>query len=1327
MTQLIIAGLVLLCLLSVGANAYLARTLARRRRAPEEEDASAQLPPPQGAKNNSARREPALSQDTTQTTDAPSTMREARDSTIATGETLETIATGTTQEPNATSETQETTATGDGAHVFDAPQSSEESIAATANVPTEVPAMVAATVPAAVAATADEAVAASDPCRVVNELNVYAFAQAMDAHYQRSSRPAELRRHECFSKGVRLLLGNYYDTRDLIEFGRDTNVVVACIALEALGERTDGADAVEQILAHINEFYYWPGYYALRALDARAAERPVLVSLLLSIKGAWGDPTPLQSLREFVASRVERGEREAAFGDALHTLPSDQVELLTTVFDALKDVLPPKLTSEFESWKAARVDLEFLRSFGRVWEFDAGSAASSNSGGGNTTGDEDAPEGIVLLAEVRERVLALETALRKEPPRSVLLVGDSGVGKTALVRVLARRLQRERWIILEASAADVMAGQQYIGQLEGRVQTLVREIGGKRVLWVVPNFHELVWAGRHQYNPTGLLDLLLPHIETGALKLIGETPTAAYEKLMQLRPKLRTSLETCRVSALGDAETLEVARRWAESHETASARSSVEKGARVSTETTRADNADATNNNTTTIAPPRISAQTLQEAFQLAKQYLADKAAPGNLLLLLDSTRRRLLIERGMTNEAVVASSDETQDEVTLDDLLVTLSQLTGLPVSILDDREGLDLKELRGFFETRVLGQPEAVECLVERVAMIKAGLTDPTRPQGVFLFVGPTGTGKTEIAKTLAEFLFGSPERMIRLDMSEFQTPETLDRILGEQSEAADSTALVNSIRKQPFAVVLLDEFEKAHPQVWDLFLQVFDDGRLTDRRGNTADFRHCVVIMTSNLGATLPHGASIGFSQEAQAQFAAGAVERAVMRAFRREFVNRIDRVVVFRPLGRAVMRDLLRKELNDVLRRRGLRTRQWAVEWDESAIDFLLEKGFTADLGARPLKRAIERYLLSPLALTIVNHQFPEGDQFLFVHARGGQTLDVEFIDPDAPDEPAAITSATADDALEDDATEDAERELRLESIVLDARGTAEEVRFLRDRFDALADEVEADDWQARKNSALLETAAPGFWNSPERFSVLGLAEYMDRIETGLDTAGSLLRRLGGSGGAARDRQHFPVELVARLAQQLYLIDAACRGLAAGHPRDLFLEVRASCDAGADNAVCNDFARRIAGMYRGWTAARRMRFEVLEETPPAAKDDGESGAIEPYQLTAAISGFAAYSLLHTEAGLHVLETPQDEKSFNRARVHVRVVAQPDEPAGHGADALRKQAARAFAADANNSQQIVRRYREEPSPLVRDSLRGWRTGKLERVLEGHFDLMF
>jgi ATP-dependent Clp protease ATP-binding subunit ClpC len=412
----------------------------------------------------------------------------------------------------------------------------------------------------------------------------------------------------------------------------------------------------------------------------------------------------------------------------------------------------------------------------------------------------------------------------------------------------------------------------------------------------------------------------------------------------------------------------------------------------------------------------------------------------------------------------------------------------------------------------------------------------------------------------------------------------------------------------------------------------------------------------------------------------------------------------------------MRDLLRKELNDVLTRRGLRTRQWAVEWDESAVEFLLEKGFTADLGARPLKRAVERYLLSPLALTIVNHQFPEGDQFLFVRSSDdAQSLDVQFVDPDAP----AAGQAAAEEVEELSFDEEAARELRLESIALDPQGTPEELRFLQEHYDAVAARVEDEAWCERKEGALLGMQSADFWSSPERFSVLGAVEYMDRIEAGLDTAGSLLARLRG------DRKRLPSDLVARLAEQLYLLDSACRGMAEGHPRDAFLLVTAGREPGADRARSDDFARTLARMYRRWAERRRMRLELIEEHDGARAN---GAGIDEYRALLAVSGYAAYTILRHEAGLHVLETPQDEKSsFRRVVVSVRVVGQPEEPPGRGREALREQAVRALTADAQAAQpQVVRRYREEPSPLVRDSARGWRTGRLERVLDGDFDLI-
>ncbi|HEY0171282.1 MAG TPA: AAA family ATPase [Pyrinomonadaceae bacterium] len=1113
--------------------------------------------------------------------------------------------------------------------------------------------------------------------------DVFALARSLEQYFNATGNPRDLLGHVTFERAVGLLQGEEYKTAWLLAYAKGHEPVVACMVLEALARRAGDDEVIaETILREINTYFFWPCFYALRALGAHAGERRLLARVLARLNSTWRNDTPLMALREFIAARAAAGEtpdpEELLEEVKALALDDDQLSEVGATLQEIGVLLPPEVRLELSNWAGWRETADFLKTFGRVW------------GPGV---DDD----VFMLDAVAERVAELEAALGREPARSVLLVGDSGTGKTALVRALAARLRRENWLVFEAGAPEVMAGQTYIGQIEERVQSIVRQVEGKRVLWVMPNFHEAMWSGRHRYSPTGLLDLLLPSVESGAVKIVGEVASEAYEQLLRLRPKLRTAMQACRVAPLSDADTLELGRRWAVRHGT-------RKDGREDEVLRPVD---------LSYIQPRASAGTLREALQLAKQYLGDKAAPGNLLLLLDATGRRLRAE------------GEESDEIKLDDLLVTLSQLTGLPVQILDERVGLDLSELRAFFGRRVLGQPEAVDCLVERVAMIKAGLTDPTRPQGVFLFVGPTGTGKTEIAKTLAEFLFGSPERMLRLDMSELQTWESQGRILGEAAETdatdAGGGALVNQIRKQPFSVVLLDEFEKAHTSVWDLFLQVFDDGRLTDRRGNTADFRHSVIILTSNLGATLPHGASVGFAQE-QSQFAAGSVERAVGRAFRREFVNRIDRVVVFRPLGRGVMRDLLRKELNDVLTRRGLRTRQWAVEWDDSAVEFLLEKGFTADLGARPLKRAVERYLLSPLALTIVNHQFPEGDQFLFVRSSAdGQALDVQFVDPDAPALGEAPAAPEVPHDFDEEAASGVERELRLESIALDPKGAPEELRFLQERYDEVAARVEADEWRRRKEEALGEMQSGDFWSSPRRFGVLGAAEYMDRIEAGVDTAGSLLARLRG------DRKRLPPGLVSRLAERLYLLDSACRGLADGEPRDAFVAVTASREPGTDRARSDEFARTLTRMYRRWAERRRMRFELVEEHDGAGAAHVNAAGAEEYRAVAAVSGYAAFRILRPETGLHIFETPQDEKAaFNRARATVRVVAQPDEPAGRGPRALAEQAARSLASDSAAPTAIVRRYREEPSPLVRDTARGWRTGRLERVLDGDFDLI-
>ena len=761
-----------------------------------------------------------------------------------------------------------------------------------------------------------------------------------------------------------------------------------------------------------------------------------------------------------------------------------------------------------------------------------------------------------------------------------------------------------------------------------------------------------------------LRNVISSWVEQGDLRIVGETDPVALERLVQQQPRAATALSALRIEPLTRQETLDLAQRWLD--RSAEAQS------------------------------PRL----LPQVWDLARQYLGDRAAPGNLLGLLEATLHRLR-----------AQSDGATPTLELDDVVVTLAGQTGLPLEILDDRLDLDLDGLKAVLSQRVIGQEEAVDCLVERVAMMKAGVTDPTRPVGVFLFAGPTGTGKTEIAKTLAEWLFGDTGRLLRLDMSELQTPESLDRLMG-QADAEKSDSLADQIRHQPFSVVLLDEFEKADPKVWDSFLQVFDDARITDRRGQTADFRHAIIILTTNLGAKIPTGVSLGFGS-ASPGFDIDEARRAVDTAFRREFINRLDRVVVFRPLSRDLMREILQKELALAFQRRGLRNRAWAVEWDETAIEFLLEKGFTPDLGARPLKRAIERHLLSPLAMTIVRHQTPAGDQFLFVSCKENR-LDVTFVDPDAPPAEAPSEPQSDDDG---EAAKPAPGDLTPQSILIQPRGTAEELAVLRRHVERLAEETGAAPWQAQKDAALAAMEGSDFWSSPGRFATLGQAEYLDRISAGARRAKSLLQRLEGRTGARRGNP--PRHMVAVLAQNLHLLEAACGDVAEDRPREAFLMVEVSPDGTQDWQRSLMFAGRLAAMYDAWARARRMNWTRLE-----GRDGGANAA---FRRIHAVMGFGAYSLLAPERGLHVWEQPGEKpRQFDRVSVHVRVAPQADGPPPPNPKALLKQARQALRPTDEADITIVRRYREQPSPLVRDAVRGWRTGRLDLLLAGNFDAL-
>ena len=801
--------------------------------------------------------------------------------------------------------------------------------------------------------------------------------------------------------------------------------------------------------------------------------------------------------------------------------------------------------------------------------------------------------------------------------------------------------------VFEAAATQLQAGAVYVGELEARVKEFVDAVRGKPLVWHLPVLEAALYAGQHTQNRFGMLDALLPAIEAGELTIVAEASPEAAERLLTERPHLATPFQIVQVRALDEAEAVAVAQHALEH-----------------------DGYDVT-----------ASEETLRGGFELGEQFLPRISSPGNLLRIV----------RAATAEAAARGDDELGQS----DVVAAIAKSSGLPVLLLDASLPLQLDDVRAFFSRRVLGQDEAVEAIVERIALIKAGVTDPTRPLGVFLFVGPTGTGKTEIAKTLAEFLFGSSERLVRLDMSEYQTSEAFDRLLADTSIDSYGAPLVASIRKEPFAVLLLDEFDKSAAPVWDLFLQVFDDGRMTDQHGRVVDFRRCVIILTSNVGSAIATRAGVGFGSTPDA-FRTETVTRALERSFRPEFRNRIDRIVVFKPFERAQMRALLDKELADALTRRGLRERPWAVELDDTAYEFLIDQGFSPALGARPLKRALERHLLARLAATIVEQRAPSGDQFLLVSSPGRERIEVTFVDPDADD-------SIADPVRETELTVDSELDLR--SLALAPRGDPTHTRFLLDELHRIRAAVNGNGVQGRKHDGLVAMTDPDFWEDEGRFAILAEIEYLDRLETALETAERLCERLGRQAGAEGGAQLH--EIVAR---RLFVLDQALLGLAEGTPADVFVRIR---QVGGESREPSDpwLPRLLADMYASWARKRGMWLDELVSTDT--------------EHVIAVGGLGCATILKPEAGLHVLELDdgREGKRVERATAAVDVVGREPRPA-HERQALVSSAESALRAAPTNPS-VVRRYRLQPDPLVRDTARGYRTGRVERVLAGDFDL--
>jgi ATP-dependent Clp protease ATP-binding subunit ClpC len=521
--------------------------------------------------------------------------------------------------------------------------------------------------------------------------------------------------------------------------------------------------------------------------------------------------------------------------------------------------------------------------------------------------------------EIEETVQRLADILTGRNPRSILLVGKSGVGKTAAFHELVRRrseFRLSRTPFYATSGSRLVAGMSGFGMWQQRCDKLWREASKEKAIVHFGNLLELMEVGKSSMGDQGIASFFRPYINRGDLLCVVECTPEQLPVIEREDPHLADAFFQFKIAE----PTIEQGRTILLNYAVTQSK----KG----------------------IAP--IDYEAIDMLDRLHRRYATYSAYPGRPLRFL----KNLLQD----SKGEIISATQVTERFSVE---------TGLPLFLLNDETPLDLQATHEWFSERVIGQPESVNLVVDLLATVKARLTRAGKPIASLMFIGPTGVGKTEMAKSLSEFLFRHRNRMIRFDMSEYADDFSVTRLIG--GVWGKEGLLTSKVREQPFAVILLDEFEKAHPSFFDLLLQVLGEGRLTDSLGRVADFTNAVVIMTSNLGAETYKQSALGFRETDNAVQQAREHFMKEVRAFvRPEFFNRIDRIVPFAPLDEATVLQIAGRELEQLTQRDGLSYRSVELNVSEDVARYLARRGYDVRYGARPLKRAIERELLVPLA-------------------------------------------------------------------------------------------------------------------------------------------------------------------------------------------------------------------------------------------------------------------------------------------------------------------------------------------------------------------------
>ncbi len=602
-------------------------------------------------------------------------------------------------------------------------------------------------------------------------------------------------------------------------------------------------------------------------------------------------------------------------------------------------------------------------------------------------------------------ILRVIQVLSRRTKNNPVLIGEAGVGKTAIVEGLAQKivngdvpeiLAGRRVVSLDLGA--MIAGSRFRGDFEERLKAAIEEVKRSEgeIILFIDELHTVVGAGAAQ----GAMDasnMLKPALARGELQCIGATTLDEYHKYIEKDAALERRFAPVYVEEPSIEDTIEMLRGLRDRYE-------AHHGVRFTDEALIAA-ARLSSRYVTDRHLPDKAIDLIDEAaaklrvalYSLPTDLKKRKAEIERLIAEEEQAREardyeraamkkmeRLRLEEEFQKQRAAWEAENQLDEVVdAEDIAEVISQWTGIPVTQMMETEAERLLHMEERLHERIVGQHEAIAAISDAIRRARSGLKDPRRPIGSFIFIGPSGVGKTELAKALAEFLFDDEDALVRVDMSEYREQHTVSRLFGAPPGYVgyeEGGQLTEAVRRRPYRVILFDEIEKAHPEVWNSLLQILDDGRLTDGQGRTVDFRNTVIIMTSNLGTEfVKRAGSLGFLQgeaKGEDRRAQEKIEKALKATFRPEFLNRIDEIIMFSPLSKEEMRQIVDLQMSEVAER--LAERDLTVRLTGAARDYLAEVGYDPDFGARPLKRALQKHVEGPLAVRLLSGEFAAGD-------------------------------------------------------------------------------------------------------------------------------------------------------------------------------------------------------------------------------------------------------------------------------------------------------------------------------------------------------------